>query len=370
MTGVFKSAQVHLVIAMVLGALFLAGSPAIVPSKVQASTQNATATPGLPAQHEFWGQVRQGASGTVAGGNPAAGQLIQSEGEYWRYLRNGPISKYGAMAILGMVLLLCLFYLLRGRIKIERGWSGWTVERFNNIERFGHWLLAGSFIILGLTGLNMLYGRYVLMPVLGPEAFAMLTQIGKYLHNYLAFAFMLGLAIVFVLWIKDNFPTLVDLKWLAKGGGLFTKGSHPPSRRFNAGQKIIFWLVILGGISISLSGISLMFPFQTAMFAKTFGVLNGLGFNLPTEITPLQEQQLAQLWHNIASIFMICVILAHIYIGSVGMEGAFAAMGEGRVDLSWAKEHHNLWVEKLEKEGNLDLREAEEEPEASRQPAE
>ncbi|MGI9482599.1 MAG: formate dehydrogenase subunit gamma [Hyphomicrobiales bacterium] len=370
MTGVFSLARVHLVIALVVGLFILAASPVVIHTEVQASTQNAVSTPGLPAQHEFWQDVRKGAAGTVAGGNPAAGQLIQSEGEYWRYLRNGPISKYGAMAILGMFLLLCLFYLLRGRIKIERGWSGWTIERFNNIERFGHWLLAGSFIILGLSGLNMLYGKHVLLPVLGPEAFAMLTQIGKYLHNYLSFAFMLGLVIVFVLWIKDNFPSLADLKWLAVAGGLFTKGSHPPAKRFNAGQKIIFWLVILGGISISLSGLALMFPFQFNLFAKTFGVLNTIGFDFPTQVTPLQELQLSQLWHNIASIFMICVILAHIYIGSVGMEGAFAAMGEGRVDLSWAKEHHSLWVEKLEKEGNLDLREAEEEPEASTQPAE
>ena len=114
----------------------------------------------------------------------------------------------------------------------------------------------------------MLYGRYVLLPIMSPEAFSMITQIGKYLHNYLAFAFMLGLVIIFVLWIKDNFPSLVDIKWLLKAGGLFSKNSHPPSKRFNAGQKLIFWMVILGGVSLSMSGIGLMFPFHFEMFAR------------------------------------------------------------------------------------------------------
>ncbi len=372
MTGLYNTAKLHLVMAFIFAGVVFAFSAGIDQFGAQAATQNATDTPGLAAQHEMWEQIRKGASGSVAGGNPGAGQLIQSEGEVWRYLRNGPVSKYGAMALIGMVLLLALFFLLRGRIMIDRGRSGWTIERFNFIERFGHWLLAGSFIILGLTGLNMLYGRYVLLPIMSPEAFSMITQIGKYLHNYLAFAFMLGLVIIFVLWIKDNFPSMVDIKWLLKAGGLFSKNSHPPSKRFNAGQKLIFWMVILGGVSLSMSGIGLMFPFHFEMFAKTFAFLNGFGFNLPTDLTPLQEQQLGQLWHNVASVFMICVILAHIYIGSVGMEGAFDAMGSGRVDLSWAREHHNLWVEKLEKQGKLDLREADEDEPgpATTQPAE
>jgi formate dehydrogenase subunit gamma len=366
----FGIARVQLVFALLLAALLFSSSPVYINTSVQAATQNATDTPGLAATTDMWQKIRHGESGSVAGGNSGTGQLIQSEGQQWQNMRNGPISRYGSIALIGTVLLLCLFYLVRGRIKIDRGLSGWTVERFNFLERFGHWLLAGSFIILGLSGLNMLYGRFVLLPIMSPEAFAMLTRIGKYLHNYLSFAFMLGLALVFVFWIKDNFPTLVDIKWLLKGGGMFTKGSHPSSRRFNAGQKIIFWLVILGGLSISLSGITLLFPFQTALFAKTFVMLNSIGFDLPTQLTALQEQQLGQLWHNIASIFMICVILAHIYIGSVGMQGAFDAMGSGRVDLSWAKEHHDLWVEKLEKQGKLELRDADEDAETGVQPAE
>jgi len=216
------------------------------------------------------------------------------------------------------------------------------------------WLTASCFVILALTGLNMLYGRYVLRPLIGPQAFSWLTIGGKYAHDFLAFGFMLGLVLMFVLWVAHNFPNRYDLIWLAKGGGMFRRGVHPPARKFNAGQKIIFWLVILGGVSVSLSGLMLLFPFQLHMFGPTFEVVDRL-FNqqLPAQLTALQEMQLAQLWHAIMGLFLTIVIIAHIYIGTIGMEGAFDAMGSGEVDRNWAREHHNLWVEELERRDRL-----------------
>ena len=304
-------------------------------------------TLGGSSDSEFWRAIRGGVQGTVSIPDKNAGTLVQSEGETWRAIRNGPLSTWGAWALLGIVVLLALFFLIRGRIRIEHGWAGRTITRFTDFERMGHWLLAVSFIILALTGLNILYGRYVLLPVIGPDAFGLITHWGKLSHNYVAFAFMLGLAYVFVLWVGNNIPNRHDVIWLLKAGGLFSKHSHPPARKFNAGQKILFWLVIIGGVSISLSGIALMFPFQTALFAKTFAFLNIFGAGLPTALTALQEMQLAQLWHSIMALFLVVVILGHIYIGSIGMEGAFDAMGSGEVDLNWAKEHHSIWVEEV-----------------------
>jgi formate dehydrogenase gamma subunit len=240
---------------------------------------------GNQSDSELWRMIRQGTQGNVSIPDKKAGILIQSEGETWRALRNGPLSTAGIWVMLGMVVLLALFFALRGRIKIEHGRSGQLVERFNLIERIGHWLTAVSFIILAITGLNILYGRYVLPQVIGKEAFSTISQAGKWVHDYVAFAFMAGLVMIFVLWVVHNLPSRHDLIWLAKGGGLFTKGSHPSSRKFNAGQKIIFWVTILGGLSLSLSGWALLDPFQYAMFAKTFQFLNIFGFNLPTEIT-------------------------------------------------------------------------------------
>ena len=268
------------------------------------------------------------------------------------HLASSQIQIYGAFGLLGIIGLLVIFYVVRGRIRIDAGPSDDRIMRFGTIDRFAHWLMAGSFVVLGITGLNLLYGRYVLLPVIGKDAFAAITTFGKYAHNYLAFAFMLGLGLSFILWVRHNIPNKLDLKWLAMGGGIFAKGVHPPARKFNAGQKIIFWAVMIGGLSVSMSGIALMFPFQTSMFAETFALLNSVGFSLPTDFTAMQEQQMNQLWHGVVSLGLMTMIVAHIYIGSVGMEGALDAMNSGMVDRNWAKEHHNLWVEEEDQKAN------------------
>ncbi|MCK2148120.1 formate dehydrogenase subunit gamma [Marinobacter alexandrii] len=279
---------------------------------------------------------------------PAATVLIQDGGMPWYKLREGPLITYGGLALLGIIALLAVFYLIRGRIKIDGGPAGTTIERFKAIERFGHWLLAGSFIALGITGLITLMGRSFLIPVLGPEAYATLASGSKWLHNNIAWAFMLGLVMTFCMWVVHNIPNKLDWQWIKAGGGIFTK-SHPPAKKFNAGQKIIFWTVMLLGFSVSLSGLSLLFPFEMPMFAKTFGIINSvLGTDLPAVLAPHEEMQYANIWHSIVAFVMMVAIIAHIYIGSVGMEGAFDAMGKGHVDLEWARQHHDLWVAEVE----------------------
>ena len=310
---------------------------------------------GTTSDSELWRAVRRGVQGSVSIPDQKAGVLIQSEGDNWRAVRNGPLTVAGGWIILGFIGLVALFFLLRGRIKIDAGPSGRTIERFNNVERFAHWLTATTFVILALTGLNILYGKHLLLPLLGPSLFAGLTMAGKYAHNYLAFPFMLGVVLMFVLWLRDNIPNRYDMAWIAQGGGLFSKGVHPPSKKFNAGQKVIFWVVILGGLSLSLSGLALLFPFTFAWWDGTFSVLSAIGINLPTGLTGMEEMQLSQLWHSFVALVMIGIIIAHIYIGSLGMEGAFAAMGTGQVDENWAREHHNVWVAEVKGEPIPDI---------------
>jgi formate dehydrogenase subunit gamma len=322
--------------------------PSVRPPAGAAAPGEVDPTKPVTSDAELWRKVRRSIDGKVSIPDSKAALLVDSSGEAWRNFRNGPLPTYGAWAMAGIVALLALFFLVRGPIRIEHGRSGRTVERFSAFERTGHWLLASSFIILAFTGLNILYGRYVLLPLIGQQPFAAITQMGKMLHNYVAFAFMIGLFWVFVTWARHNLPHWRDLRWLALGGGFFTKGVHPPAAKFNAGQKIIFWLVILGGISISMSGLALLFPYQMPLFAKTFGVLNSLfGLGLPESLTPNEEMQYAASWHGIVALFFVVLIIAHIYIGTIGMEGAFSAMGTGEVDTNWAKEHHSLWAEEL-----------------------
>jgi formate dehydrogenase subunit gamma len=351
-----KIAIASLGLPLLLGMLLYAASAALTgapslgnPALAQTGGNVPGNVLGNGSDADVWRAIRGGIKGDVSIQDKKAGYMIQSAGESWRAARNGPLSVYGSWAIFGVIGLLALFFVIRGRIRIDAGASGRKIERFNGLERFSHWLLANSFVLLALTGLNVLYGRYVLKPIIGASAFSTLTEIGKYIHNFVAFAFMLGLLMILVLWVRNNLPDKHDLAWLAKGGGMFTKGSHPPAKKFNAGQKILFWLVILGGVSISLSGISLMFPFKFSMFSSTFAALNLLGLGLPTNLTPMQEMQYSELWHAFVALGLVAVIIAHIYIGTLGMEGAFDAMGDGEVDRNWAKEHHPLWLE--EKDG-------------------
>jgi formate dehydrogenase subunit gamma len=250
--------------------------------------------------------------------------LIQPAGREWREFREVVLPWIGAVAIIGMLAILVLFYLIRGMVKIEGGRSGRTIVRFNVFERFVHWMTATCFIILALTGLNITFGRTLLLPLLGHENFTAWSQWAKYAHNFLSFPFTLGVILIFLMWIAWNFPTRVDVEWLKEGGGIVGH-RHPPARRFNAGQKMIYWIVVLGGGLVAATGYMLMFPFY---------------------LTDIAGMQTAQMVHGIVAVLFIAAMLGHIYIGTIGMEGAFEAMGSGTVDLNWAREHHSLWLER------------------------
>ena len=312
-------------------------------------------TRGFASDPELWRALRFGeADISTQVRSPGADMLVQDGGMEWLEFREGPLSRYGRDFLLVVLFLLVIFYLVRDRIRIGAGRSGKTIRRFTFIERFAHWLLAGSFILLGVTGLITLFGRKGLIPLLGHDAYATIAVASKWVHNNVSWAFMLALILIFVFWVVHNLPSRTDLNWMAKGGGIFTD-DHPPAKKFNAGQKLIFWSVILLGGSISVSGLSLLFPFEFQIFAPTFAKLNAIGAPgwvgmepLPETLAPHAEMQLAQLWHAIVSFVLMGIIIAHIYIGSVGMEGAYDAMGTGEVDINWAKEHHSLWVDKVQ----------------------
>lgn len=310
-------------------------------------------TRGTASDAEVFRALRYGSADTsTSNRGPTAGLLIQDGGMRWLNFREGPMLTYGLYFLGAMVVIIGAFYAFRGKIMIEGPKTGRNIVRFVAFERFCHWVMGVSFIILGLTGLVLLAGRKFIIPWLGHDAYATIAQAGKWAHNNMSWAFMFSVVAVFVIWVKHNIPDRGDIQWMAKAGGLFSKGVHPPAKKFNAGQKVIFWSVIILGVSISASGLSLLFPFELPMFAKTFQILNvtGLpslvmGAPLPEVLSPYAEMQLAQLWHGIVAFIFIGIIIAHIYLGSVGMEGAIETMGTGEVDEQWAKEHHSIWYE-------------------------
>jgi formate dehydrogenase subunit gamma len=251
------------------------------------------------------------------------GTLIQPAGQEWRSFHEVTLRWIGAIAILGMLAILVVFYLTRGMVKIEAGRSGRTIVRFNAFERAVHWMTATCFIILALTGLNITFGKGLLLPLVGPNAFSAWSETAKYAHNYLSFPFTIGVALILLMWIGGNIPNKVDVEWMKRGGGL-VGNDHPPAYRFNAGQKFIYWIVVLGGTAAAISGYLLMFPFYA---------------------TDIAGMQTAQVIHGVVAVLFVAAMLAHIYIGTIGMEGAFEAMGQGTVDVNWAKQHHSLWLQ-------------------------
>ena len=249
--------------------------------------------------------------------------LEQPAGREWRHFHEVTLRWIGGIAVLGMLGLLVLFYLARGMVKIENGRSGRKIVRFNGFERFVHWMTAACFIILSLSGLNITFGKPLLLPLVGPETFTIWSELAKYAHNFLSFPFTIGVVLIFLMWVGGNIPNSVDVEWVKRGGGIVGK-DHPPAYRFNAGQKMIYWIVVIGGGASAVTGYLLLFPF--------YG-------------TGIEGMQIAQVVHAVVSVLFIAAMLGHIYIGTIGMEGAFEAMGEGTVDVNWAKQHHRLWLE-------------------------
>jgi formate dehydrogenase subunit gamma len=166
------------------------------------------------------------------------------------------------------------------------------------------------------------------LPWLGASAFTAWSEWAKYAHNYLSFAFTIGVVLMFLMWIGQNFPTKADVQWFKAGGGMGKSHAYAPAGKFNGGQKLLYWIIVLGGAGMIITGYMLMFPFYYGM---------GIG-----------DMELAQVFHAIIGVLFIALIIGHIYIGTLGMEGAFEAMGQGTVDVNWAKEHHPLWVQEEE----------------------
>lgn len=318
-------------------------------------------TLGGSSDPDLWRALRFGtADVTSQVQSPGARILVQDSGMPWLTFREGPLRQYGGYFLLVTIAALALFFLLRGRIRIDGGRSGVKVLRFNWFERFSHWVLATSFILLAITGLLVIFGRNGLMDWIGKDSYAAIALWSKWVHNNVSWAFMLALVSVFFLWVWHNLPSRTDLVWLAKGGGIFTS-SHPPAKKFNAGQKLIFWSVVVLGGSLSVSGLALLFPFELNMFAPTFAKLNAVGAGewigygpLPETLQPHAEMQLSATWHAIVGFVLMGIIIAHIYIGTIGMEGAAEAMTTGEVDLNWAREHHSIWAEKVIERGEVE----------------
>jgi len=280
-------------------------------------------TLGEDSQSDYWRALRHGRSGISTSG-PGGGLLIQSQGEDWRLIRKQYIIKYSGSVLIGVLALLVLFYFIRGRIRLKGGRSGKTISRFSLSHRTAHWFMASVFILLAVSGLIILLGRTVLAPLIGKTAHSIIASAAMQGHNLFGPLFIIALVWLYYMFVPGNFFKMVDLKWLLKGGGLI--GGHASAGHYNFGEKVWFWAVAFGGLLISITGIILEFPWLAAN---------------------LQLLQVSTIVHAVVAIGLIAFALGHIYIGTLGMEGALDSMTTGDVDINWAIEHHDLWYEEV-----------------------
>jgi formate dehydrogenase subunit gamma len=320
------------------------GPPAgfVAPAEPKADENNAVRGKTQPGNNApFWRAVRESGNqqGTTSLPGAEKGTLVQSfvqypgsryttAGEAWRQVRNQWISPYGGSLILIVVLAIALFYWRKGALGHADGTGsgGRRIERFTPFERAAHWCNAIAFVVLAVSGLVMAFGKFFLLPVLGATLFGWLTYALKTAHNFAGPLFAVSLVVVFITFVRDNLPKLHDLAWLKKGGGLLG-GEEVPSHRFNAGEKVIFWFgVLLLGAVVVGSGLVL------DMLIPGLAYLRG-------------DMQIAHMIHAVAAVLMMVMFLGHIYIGTIGMKGAYSAMRTGYVDEAWAHEHHALWAE-------------------------
>ena len=294
----------------------------------------------------YWRAVKEGVSGYSAVNGPETGVLIAPGGTNWQQLRDGPIAQKLPWAIVAVFGILVLYHLIHGRNKLDnKPLSGRKIKRWSWLDRLVHWITAISFIALAITGMSMLIGKTLLIPILGKAGFAMWAQASITIHNVLGPVFSVGIVLMIVLWVWHNFPSSVDIQWFKQGGGLFTK-SHPPAGRMNAGEKVWFWLVAIVGVAVSVTGLIMLAP------------IYGIAIPAWAEFIPLVEgarpqMQQANLIHAVLAIGWTALALGHVYIGTAGTEGAFEGMSTGYVSEEWAKQHHNLWYDKAKANGKV-----------------
>lgn len=311
--------------SLLLGAMLPAQAADPAPASAGAGPLKLSQTDGHNAA-PMWRDVRRGDPGVTTVKGAETGVLVQSEGNAWRKLRNGPVTLTGGILLLVVFGAIWAYYAWKGQLRLSSPPTGRKIPRFTLTERVVHYTVAGCFVLLATGGLMMIFGKHVLVPWLGHTVFSLLMQLLKPVHNFLGLVFAAALVVMIVMWAKDNIWDRFDAEWIRRAGGLLDH-SHVPAGRFNFGEKAWFWFgVTILGLTVSASGFLLDFP----------GILE-LRASLQT----------TNLVHGIGALMLTLMAMGHIYIGTIGVEGALDAMKTGEVDEVWAKDHHSAWFEQV-----------------------
>ncbi len=311
------------VVGIATACAVLAQSPAVAPKEAQEAATQAQQQRAQPGNNApVWKEIRSGDPQITSIPGRETNVLIQPWGQTWRAIRDGRIAVFGGWALVVVFLTVALFYGVKGTMPLHAPLTGRKMPRFNAWERSVHWATAISFSILAISGLIIFFGKNILLPLIGYTLFSWLAIIAKNLHNFVGPLFSVCILLLFLTFVRDNFLRGYDFAWFRKFGGLFS-GEHVPSGRFNGGEKVWFW----GGV----------------LFLGSIVAGSGLVLDFPNFNQTRQTMQFANMIHGIASILLMMGAIGHIYMGTIGMVGAFDAMRTGYVDEAWAKEHHEYW---------------------------
>lgn len=317
--------------AVWLALAVLAGGSSVLPSATVRAADNEAQVQRQQEQPlnnaPVWRAVREGEAGVTQVRGRETGVLIESSGETWRLIRNGPVTLYGGILLMLVPILILGFYKFNGPMKLHGKPTGRKIERFTRWERIVHWSTAISFVVLALTGILLLFGKHFLIPVMGYSAFSWIATISIKLHNFVGPLFIFCMAAMFVTFVRENLLRSIDWEWLRKAPQVLTGKAHVPSGKYNAAEKGWFWGgVAFLGLIVGASGLVLDFPnFEQTRFTM----------------------QAANIVHGVGALIFILASFGHIYMGTIGTEGAYEAMRNGMVDETWAKEHHELWYEEV-----------------------
>lgn len=336
-------------LSLLAASAFAQGTPASEPAKAlpqvesvdilkQNQAERTRDQPGNTAP--TWRQITDGQRHYSSLPAPEAGVLIQAQtrfpgqeravtaGEAWRQYRNGPLMQIGGWLLIAAIGLCAAVYFIKGPIRLKGGRTGRRIERFTSVERMAHWTMAISFVILAISGLIMLFGKFILLPVFGVTLFGGFTYLLKTIHNFVGPVFALSIVVFFIIYVRDNLPAASDVKWFTKLGGVVS--GHASAGRFNAGEKLWFWGgVVLLGIVVSASGLVLDMLMPGVEYTRG-------------------NMQIANIIHLLGTTLMAAMAIGHIYLGTIGTEGTYEGMRNGYVDDAWAREHHDLWYEQVQ----------------------
>ena len=198
------------------------------------------------------------------------------------------------------------------------------IERYTGSQRTAHWVTAISFLVLTLSGLALFHPAMSwLANLLGGG------QWNRILHPFIGVLWLLVFARFALPLMGSNVITGADLKWLARGRRVLAHDASgiPPVGRYNGGQKVLYWVLLLGMLVLLASGVVIWEPY----FAEQFTV---------------EQRRIAVLAHALTAWVLILSIIVHV-TASIWTAGSLTAMIRGKVSRAWAKHHHPGWYREV-----------------------